>query len=63
MHEAPFYCLEALPMFVALTLWNVVHPGKVLVGPDSEFPKKAKKSKKAADVEKAPEAETGILLN
>ncbi|KAJ7194167.1 hypothetical protein B0H12DRAFT_1214528 [Mycena haematopus] len=56
MHEAPFYCLEALPMFAALVLWNIFHPGTVLVGPDSEFPKKQKKSKKAsfqrADVEK-----------
>ncbi|KAF7377201.1 RTA1-domain-containing protein [Mycena sanguinolenta] len=53
MHEAPFYCLEALPMFVALLLWNISHPGKVLVGPDSEFPKKQKKPKKGrADGEK-----------
>ncbi|KAJ7603405.1 RTA1 like protein-domain-containing protein [Mycena polygramma] len=44
MHEAPFYCLEALPMFVALLFWNLFHPGQVLVGPDSEFPKKEKKS-------------------
>ncbi|KAJ7185340.1 RTA1 like protein-domain-containing protein [Mycena filopes] len=46
MHEAPFYCLEALPMFLALSLWNVSHPGQVLVGPESEFSKKEKKSKK-----------------
>ncbi|KAJ6535911.1 RTA1 like protein-domain-containing protein [Mycena vulgaris] len=45
MHEAPFYCLEATPMFLALLLWNAFHPGQVLVGPDSEFPKKVKKSK------------------
>ncbi|KAJ7038034.1 RTA1 like protein-domain-containing protein [Mycena alexandri] len=52
MHEAPFYCLEALPMFLALSLWNVAHPGRVLVGPDSDFPKKEKKSKKNAQSEK-----------
>jgi hypothetical protein len=46
MHEAPFYCLEATPMFCALLLWNVYHPGQILVGPDSEFPKKVKKSKR-----------------
>ncbi|KAJ6591372.1 RTA1 like protein-domain-containing protein [Mycena sp. CBHHK59/15] len=45
MHEAPFYCLEALPMFVAIVLWHVWHPGQVLVGPDSEFPKKVKEKK------------------
>ncbi|KAJ7495344.1 RTA1 like protein-domain-containing protein [Mycena latifolia] len=41
MHEAPFYCLDALPMFAALLVWNAVHPGQVLVGPESEFPTKA----------------------
>ncbi|KAJ6589220.1 RTA1 like protein-domain-containing protein [Mycena capillaripes] len=54
MHEAPFYCLEALPMFAALLLWNIFHPGQVLVGPDSEFPKKEKKTKKGG---KAPAEE------
>ncbi|KAJ7735968.1 RTA1 domain-containing protein [Mycena metata] len=39
-HEAPFYCLDALPMLTALLLWNIFHPGPVLVGPESEFPKK-----------------------
>lgn len=41
--EAPFYVLEALPMFVAIGIFTIWHPGKVLVGPDSEFPKKDKK--------------------
>ncbi|KAF7361160.1 RTA1-domain-containing protein [Mycena sanguinolenta] len=60
MHEAPFYCLDALPMFAALFLWNIFHPGQVLVGPESEFPKKEKKSKKgekdleALDLLRAP---------
>ncbi|KAJ7199596.1 RTA1 like protein-domain-containing protein [Mycena pura] len=44
-HEAPFYVTDALPMFLALLLWNISHPGQVLVGPASEFPKKAKKGK------------------
>ncbi|KAJ7487229.1 RTA1 like protein-domain-containing protein [Mycena galericulata] len=47
MNEAPLYTLELLPMFTALLLWNIFHPGQVLVGPDSEFPKKVKKSKKS----------------
>ncbi|KAJ7661730.1 RTA1 like protein-domain-containing protein [Mycena rosella] len=62
MHEAPFYCLEALPMFVALLLWNVFHPGQVLVGPESEFPKKVKKSK-GTNAEKDPEAYDLHLLS
>ncbi|KAJ7272982.1 RTA1 like protein-domain-containing protein [Mycena rebaudengoi] len=52
--EVPFYVLEALPMFVALSLWNVWHPGQVLVGPDSEFPKLSRAQKRA---EKAKQAE------
>ncbi|KAJ7455873.1 hypothetical protein FB451DRAFT_1407699 [Mycena latifolia] len=28
MPEAPFYCLEALPMFVTLLLGNIFHPGQ-----------------------------------
>lgn len=44
-HEAFFYCLEAVPMLSALSLFNIWHPGAILVGPDSEFPKKEKKSK------------------
>ncbi|KAJ7148650.1 RTA1 like protein-domain-containing protein [Mycena crocata] len=47
MHEWPFYVLEATPMFLAFFLWNLSHPGQVLVGPDSEFPKKQKNSKGA----------------
>ncbi|KAJ7641317.1 RTA1 like protein-domain-containing protein [Roridomyces roridus] len=46
MHEAPLYTLEALPMFAALVVWNLYHPGRVLVGEESEFPKKEKKAKK-----------------
>ncbi|KAF8146721.1 RTA-like protein [Mycena galopus ATCC 62051] len=49
MHEAPFYCLEALPMFAALVLWNIFDPGTVLIGPNSEFPKKQKKSKNGGE--------------
>lgn len=35
--EAYFYALEALPIFVSVVLFNVWHPGKVLVGPGSDF--------------------------
>ncbi|KKZ65264.1 hypothetical protein EMCG_08871 [[Emmonsia] crescens] len=44
--EAAFYCLEAVPMFFGLAVFNVVHPGIALVGPESEFPKKQKRDKK-----------------
>lgn len=50
--EAAFYCLEAAPMIIALVIFNLVHPGMVLVGEGSEFPKKVKKSKKDKKKEK-----------
>ena len=45
-HEVYFYCLDAVPMTLALCLLNVMHPGRVLVGPLSEFPKKTRQEKK-----------------
>lgn len=44
--------LDALPMLLALTLFCVVHPGMVLIGPESEFPKLSRKEKKALKKEK-----------
>ncbi|KUJ17587.1 uncharacterized protein LY89DRAFT_584821 [Mollisia scopiformis] len=37
-HEGYFYALEAVPMVFAILCFNVMHPGKVLVGPESELP-------------------------
>jgi hypothetical protein len=45
-HEAFFYCFDALPMSLAVYLINCVHPGAILVGPESEFPTKSRKQKK-----------------
>ncbi|KAE8453202.1 hypothetical protein EG329_011269 [Mollisiaceae sp. DMI_Dod_QoI] len=38
-HEVYFLVLDAAPMFIALVLFNIVHPGMVLKGEGSEFPK------------------------
>ncbi|RDL30475.1 uncharacterized protein BP5553_10353 [Venustampulla echinocandica] len=40
--ESYFYALDATPMCVALFLWNIIHPGSILQGPESLFPKKIK---------------------
>ncbi|KAF4445649.1 Protein RTM1 [Fusarium austroafricanum] len=37
-HEEFQLYLDALPMLIALVMLNVVHPGQVLKGPDSDFP-------------------------
>ena len=39
-NEAYMYCFDALPMVLALMTFHLWHPGKVLAGPESEFPKR-----------------------
>lgn len=44
-HEAYQYCLDSLPMFVALVLFNICHPGRIMPGKESDFPsRKARKT-------------------
>ncbi|KAJ5231832.1 uncharacterized protein N7469_006420 [Penicillium citrinum] len=38
LHEAYQYCLDSLPMLIALVLLNVVHPGKLMPGQNSDMP-------------------------
>ncbi|KAG9254331.1 putative RTA1 domain protein [Emericellopsis atlantica] len=45
-HEWYEYVWDAAPMFIALAILNVVHPGQVLRGPDSEFPRMSRAEKK-----------------
>ncbi|KAF3186802.1 hypothetical protein TWF788_003023 [Orbilia oligospora] len=52
MTEWYFYVLEATPMATACLTWNIFHPGRFLVGPDSEFPRLTRKEKKAIKAEK-----------
>jgi hypothetical protein len=48
-HEVYFLVLDALPMLIAILLLNVIHPGRVLQGEGSEFPKgPSRKEKKEA---------------
>lgn len=51
-HEAYEYVFDAVPMFIALVLLNVVHPGRVLQGPESEFPRVSWAEKKRLKREK-----------
>lgn len=47
------FVLDALPMLLAVLLLNLVHPGRILQGEGSEFPKgPSRKEKRAAKVEK-----------
>ncbi|PWY89669.1 RTA1 domain protein [Aspergillus sclerotioniger CBS 115572] len=51
-HESYEYIFDAVPMFLALGLLNVIHPGRVLQGPDSEFPRLSRREKKMVKEEK-----------
>jgi hypothetical protein len=51
-HEWPIYSLDALPMFLAILLLAIWHPGRFLVGPESHFPKLTRKEKKMMKAEK-----------
>lgn len=51
-HEVYFYVLDASPMWLACVLLNIVHPGRILQGEDSEFPRLSRKQKKAAKLAK-----------
>ncbi|KAJ5473118.1 hypothetical protein N7475_002684 [Penicillium sp. IBT 31633x] len=58
-HEEYEYVFDAAPMFLALVALNIVHPGRILQGTDSTFPKRSqternelKAQKKAVRMEK-----------
>ncbi|CAK7243880.1 MAG: hypothetical protein STHCBS139747_005410 [Sporothrix thermara] len=35
-HEVFQYCLDTLPMFVAILMYNIVHPGRIMRGPETD---------------------------
>lgn len=44
-HEVYQYIFDTLPMLVALVVYNVVHPGRIMPGKESDFPiRKERKS-------------------
>lgn len=46
-HEEYSYALDCFPMMVALLILAILHPGRYLLGPESEFPRLSRKEKKA----------------
>ncbi|RAK77660.1 RTA1 domain-containing protein, partial [Aspergillus fijiensis CBS 313.89] len=44
-HEAYQYCLDSLPMLLALVLLNVVHPGRIMPGKESNMPSRKQRKK------------------
>ncbi|KAH1442409.1 hypothetical protein KXW28_001763 [Aspergillus fumigatus] len=37
-HEWYMYVFDAVPMWFAIVVWNVVHPGAIIKGPDAKMP-------------------------
>ncbi|CZR52838.1 related to phospholipid-translocating ATPase [Phialocephala subalpina] len=60
-HEAYFYCLDAVPMFLAALIICITHPGMILKGVNAEFPKVTRKEKKA-EKQRRKEAKSGAKL-
>ncbi|CAK7235066.1 hypothetical protein SBRCBS47491_009163 [Sporothrix bragantina] len=54
-HEAYGYAMDALPMAICLLLLAVMHPGRLLTGPDADLPHMSRKEKKAAKQAKKQE--------
>jgi len=44
-HEAYQYCLDSLPMLFASVLLNVVHPGRIMPGKQSNIPSRRERKK------------------
>ncbi|KAI5463524.1 RTA1 like protein-domain-containing protein [Mariannaea sp. PMI_226] len=51
-HENYGFLLDAFPMLFALVLLNIVHPGLILQGPDSDFPHLSRQEKKVLKQQK-----------
>jgi hypothetical protein len=49
-HEVYQYCLDTLPMLIALIILNVVHPGRVMPGKECDIP--GRKQRKAGRISK-----------
>ncbi|KAI1864074.1 hypothetical protein JX265_007370 [Neoarthrinium moseri] len=51
-HEEYAYALDCFPMMLALLILAIWHPGRFLVGPESEFPKLSRAEKKQAKADR-----------
>jgi len=61
-HEWYQYVFDAAAMFLALVAMNVFHPGKVLIGKESEFKsRKERKLEKRQSKERAESSDGGLM--
>ena len=50
------YCLDSLPMLTALVLLNVVHPGNVMPGKESDLPSRKERKLREQSYSVTPES-------
>jgi hypothetical protein len=60
IHEAYQYCLDSLPMLCALVILNVIHPGRLMPGKESNLP--SRKERRAGGIHKKSEKVGGVLV-
>ena len=61
-HEAFPFVFDSVPMFFALVLFNIWHPGRYLVGPGSSLEKKSRKQKKAEKIARKEAKRAGKVI-
>jgi hypothetical protein len=54
LHEAYQYCLDSLPMLLALVVLNFVHPGRIMPGRASDIPSRKERKKMNIDTKAIP---------
>jgi RTA1 like protein. len=62
LHEAFQYCLDSLPMLLALVMLNFVHPGRVMPGTGSEVPSRKERKKMSIDTKARPLGDDMVCL-
>jgi hypothetical protein len=48
-HEAYLYCLDSLPMLIAITLLCITHPGALMPGKEGNLPSRKERKKREAE--------------
>lgn len=62
LHEAYQYCLDSLPMLLALVILNIAHPGRIMPGTESEVPSRKERKKMNIDTKARPLGDDMVCL-
>ena len=62
-HEAYQYCLDSLPMLLALVALNIVHPGRIMPSKESDMPSRKERKKGVRSKWKSETNESYAMAN